>query len=31
MVKLEEISQEEITQLKRNIEDLGIKVEVCKI
>ena len=31
MVKLEDINAEEITNIKKMIEDLGIKVEICKI
>ena len=31
MIKLEEISQEEIQDIKKKIESLGINVEICKI
>lgn len=31
MIKLEDINQEEIQNIKKRIEQLGIKVEICKI
>ena len=31
MVKLEEITKEEMDEIKKKIERLGINVEICKI